>query len=128
MKSIASRINIELVAWVILPEHIHLLLNAYNRNYAEIMHRIKLSFSTNYRKKHHLKSGRIWQLRYWDHIIRDEMDFNRHLDYIHYNPVKHGLINNPGLYPYSSIHKFADVYQSDWGVIEKPLFEGEFGE
>jgi putative transposase len=56
------------------------------------------------------------------------MDFNRHLDYIHFNPVKHGLVNDPKLYQYSSIHKFADIYQSDWGVIEKPDIKGEFGE
>lgn len=74
--------------------------------------------------------GKIWQNRFWDHIIRDQDDMNRHLDYIHYNPVKHGLVDDPFLYEYSSLNLFYKhgYYQRDWGVKEEPIIEGEFGE
>ena len=57
----------------------------------------------------------VWQRRYYDHIIRDENDFNRHLDYIHYNSVKHYNIS-PKDWEYSSFHKFVknEYYDEDW--------------
>ncbi len=59
----------------------------------------------------------IWQHRYWEHRIRDQTDFARHVDYIHYNPVKHGLSRSPVEWPYSSFghHVKAGVYAQDWG-------------
>ena len=60
----------------------------------------------------------IWQHRYWEHQIRDETDFARHVDYIHYNPVKHGLARSPLDWPYSSFGRYvkAGVYASDFGA------------
>jgi putative transposase len=62
----------------------------------------------------------LWQKRFYDHLIRDEQDFARHLDYLHYNPVKHGLIRRPEAYPYSSFGewKTRHVYPDGWGVME----------
>ena len=59
----------------------------------------------------------VWQHRYWEHQIRDETDFARHVDYIHYNPVKHGLARSPLDWPYSSFSRYveAGVYAPDWG-------------
>ena len=48
----------------------------------------------------------IWQKRFWEHLIRDELDFEHHVNYIHYNPVKHGHVIRPIDWPYSSIHQF----------------------
>ena len=48
----------------------------------------------------------IWQRRFWEHLIRDDNDFERHVDYIHYNPVKHGFVKRPSDWPYSSIHRY----------------------
>jgi putative transposase len=50
----------------------------------------------------------IWQLRFWEHAIRDEADYERHCDYIHYNPVKHGLVNSPSDWIYSSFSEFLE--------------------
>jgi REP element-mobilizing transposase RayT len=62
----------------------------------------------------------LWQKRFYDHMIRDEQDFTRHLDYLHYNPVKHGLIRRPEAYPYSSFGEWKNrsVYPEGWGVME----------
>ena len=88
-----------------------------------------MSFSASYLKRLGLKSGRVWQNRFWDHIVRDEKDWNSHVDYIHYNPVKHGHVLTPFEWKNSSIHEFYRLgkYERDWG--ETPIgIEGDFGE
>ena len=59
----------------------------------------------------------IWQRRYWEHLVRDETDFARHVDYIHWNPVKHGLVARVVDWPYSTFHRFVrdGVLADDWG-------------
>jgi putative transposase len=60
----------------------------------------------------------IWQRRYWEHQIRDDGDFIRHVEYIHYNPVKHGLAKSPKLWPHSTFHRYVKqgIYHNDWGT------------
>jgi putative transposase len=67
------------------------------------------------RRKH--RESDVWQRRFWKHTICDEHDLHRHLDYIHYNPVKHGLVSCPHLWGFLSFHKWVeqDRYQPDWG-------------
>jgi putative transposase len=69
----------------------------------------------------------LWQNRFWEHRIRDESDLQKHCDYIHYNPVKHGLVLNPTDWPYSSIHRFiaSGILPEDWGG---KTADGSFGE
>src|SRR5262249_62384828 len=59
----------------------------------------------------------IWQRRYWEHTLRDEKDFERHVDYIHFNPVKHGHVGRVQDWPYSSFHRMVrlGIYPADWG-------------
>ena len=59
----------------------------------------------------------IWQRRFWEHTLRDEEDFNRHVDYIHYNPVKHGLVKRVQDWPWSSFHRYVGLgfYDIHWG-------------
>ena len=69
----------------------------------------------------------IWQRRFWEHVIRDELDYSRHLDYIHYNPVKHGYVSKPSEWQYSSIHRYINsgILPQDWashGEASKQLF------
>jgi putative transposase len=116
----------EIIAWVILPEHFHFLLKPEKRNISDTMKMIKLSFLKKFQRKHDLESGRVWQYRFWDHMIRNADDFDRHLHYIHYNPVKHGLVSSPFDYPHSSISRFGHLYDAEWGKDVK--FEGDFGE
>jgi putative transposase len=123
-----EKYDIDFMAWVILPDHIHFIADFKKHNMSNIIQKMKMSFASNYRKRAGMEFGRVWQNRFWDHIIRDENDLKLHLDYIHYNPVKHGLTRQPFDWQYSSIHAFKDFYNSDWGVMEKMNFNGEFGE
>jgi len=89
------------VAWVILEDHFHALIKIYDVSISDMMHKFKITYSRRFRNKY--RKGRVWQNRYWDHIIRDQNDFNRHIDYIHYNPVKHGIVSDPFAYKYSTL-------------------------
>jgi putative transposase len=66
------------------------------------------------------KERGIWQRRFWDHVVRDDLDFERHLDYLHYNPVKHGYVPCPRDWPYSSFQCWVErgVYEPNWGCAE----------
>ena len=130
IKFVKSNINFVLIAWVILPDHFHLIIDPESNDISEIVKNIKLKFSGLYRSKNNLKSGRIWQYRFWDHVIRNEDDLKQHLDYIHYNPVKHGLTAKPREYCYSSFKEFLaqGLYDEDWGIKEKVDLVGEYGE
>lgn len=119
-----------LIAWVIMPDHFHAIIVSADSEVPAIMKKVKLIFSYHYRTRNSLYRGTLWQSRYWDHVIRNEADLGKHIDYIHYNPVKHGLVRDPFLHPYSSAGKYLEdgLYQRDWGVIGAPKCEGEFGE
>ncbi len=119
-----------LIAWAILPDHFHCLLEYHDKSPSNIFRKIKLSFSTNYRRRLGRASGRVWQYRFWDHIIRNQIDLNSHIDYIHYNPVRHGYVKSPFDWEASSIHAFfaKGYYQRDWGAQEPSGIIGDFGE
>ena len=102
-----------------LPEHLHLMIRPTGKsNFSAIMHSLKPNFTKDYRACLGI-SGRMkfWQKGFWDHVIRDEGDFQRHLDYIHYTPVKHGLVQRPEDWPYSSyaIWQSRGFYPERWG-------------
>ena len=65
------------------------------------------------------KEQAVWQRRFWEHLIRDDNDYLRHVEYIHYNPVKHGHAKAPGDWEYSSFHKYVrqGKYDNNWGVV-----------
>ena len=118
----------KIIAGVILNDHIHMIIEPENMNdIPMIISFFKQNFSkncklqplllNNSRIKKEEKS--IWQRRYYDHIIRDEKDLNRHLDYIHYNPMKHYNIN-PKDWKYSSFKKFVidGFYDENWCNFE----------
>ena len=128
-------------AWVLLPDHMHCIwtLPENDSNYAKRWSIIKRLVSksitgiiappiTTTSQKKRKESG-LWQRRFWEHVIRDSTDFQRHLDYMHFNPVKHGLVNRVSDWPYSSFHRYVDegIYPPDWGG-SKVIDSGEFGE
>ena len=108
-------------AIVILPDHLHSIWTLQDKvaNYSTRWQMIKTHFS----RKMNCKVNNIktyWQPRFWEHLIRDKSDFDNHLDYIHYNPVKHGLVNSPVEWRYSTIHKYIRQgwYEDNWGQQE----------
>lgn len=64
----------------------------------------------------------IWQRRYWEHTIKNDADYAAHVDYIHVNPLKHGLVGRVKDWPYSSFHRFVErgVYPEDWAGADGP--------
>jgi len=118
-----------LLAYVILPDHFHALIECNGNDLSGILGRVKLSFSKHYRNRAGISASHIWQRRFWDHIIRDQDDMNRHIDYIHYNPVKHRMVESPFEWPLSSIHEYRreGFYTADWGRREIEVVSA-FGE
>ncbi|MDS4030693.1 MAG: transposase [Candidatus Contendobacter sp.] len=112
-------------AVVVLPDHLHTLwtLPAGDHDFSLRWRQLKSAFSRAMETEEHLSASRarkrergIWQRRFWEHAIRDEEDFSRHVDYIHYNPVKHGHVKSVVEWPYSSFHRHVGwgVYPADW--------------
>jgi len=118
----------EPLAWVLLPDHLHFLFEIADQNISDVIHNFKIRFSRKYRDIY--RSGRVWQNRFWDHIIRDNDDMKHHFDYIHYNPVKHDYVGRPGDWEWSSFNKYLTegYYTEDWSVVDERAFEGSFGE
>jgi putative transposase len=125
-----ARLDYEMIAWVIMPDHVHLLINPKRQNLSAVIQRIKMSFAKRLMFRAGTPRAKVWQSRFWDHIIRDSDDMRRHLDYIHYNPVKHGLVKKPGDWGQSSFEDFlkSGYYEGDWGCAEPIGMRGDFGE
>jgi putative transposase len=124
-----------LEAQVILQDHLHALwtLPEGDDDYATRWRLIKSAFTRGYVKaapaapvscpSRRAKAEReIWQRRYWEHLIRDERDFGAHLDYIHFNPVRHGLVGAPIEWPHSTFRQWLarGVYDPGWGSNAAP--------
>ena len=109
-----------MLAYVILPDHFHLLIQPNEKsNFSQIMHSMKMSFTLSYKRFLKVNTPlKFWQKRFWDHIIRSEMDLENHLHYIHFNPIKHGYVQDPNNWENSSFHEWQlrDAYslQTDW--------------
>jgi putative transposase len=125
-------------AIVVLPDHLHTVwtLPEGDADFSTRWRLIKASFSRKLAAGEPVSSSRagkgergIWQRRYWEHTIRDENDFARHIDYVHINAVKHGLVTRVMDWPYSSFHRMVihGVYPEDWAGDVSGL-DGEFGE
>ena len=117
-------------AIVILPDHLHTLwrLPEQDNNYSLRWSNIKRFFSTDCQQSQVIisksrlnkREKTIWQRRFWEHTIRDEDDWIKHMDYIHYNPVKHGYVESAKEWPYSSFKQCVTNgwYEDGWGAIE----------
>ena len=120
----------EILAFVLLPDHLHTIwtMPPEDSNFSMRWARIKSKFSRLYLyaggRDGTLSASRvrhdecaIWQRRFWEHTCRDEDDLKHCTDYLHWNPVKHGLVKSVKEYPWSSFHRFvrAGEYHQDWG-------------
>ncbi len=112
-------------AWVVLPDHMHCVwtLPDGDDDYPARWKAIKTAFSKAIPKTERLSAVRkakgergIWQRRYWEHTIRSEKDYAAHVDYVHINPVKHGLARQVKNWPYSTFHKLVNlgIYPENW--------------
>lgn len=131
----------DIPALVLLPDHLHVLwtLPRGDTDYSARWRWIKGEFTRRYLREGGAEQEQtdsrrqrnergVWQRRFWEHAIRDEIDLERHFDYIHYNPVKHGFAACPRDWPFSSFHRCVRErhYPADWGCSSAPppCFDG----
>ena len=128
VRNVRKKLPFEIVAWVVLPDHMHCIwtLPPGDADYASRWRLIKAGFSRQIAgavpaspSKQARGERGIWQRRYWEHLIRDERDLAAHLDYIHYNPVRHGHVERVAEWPFSTFHRYVAVgsYPVDWGDV-----------
>ena len=127
---VKSRFPFDMEAVCLLPDHLHVLmcLPEDDADYPMRIREIKRLFTKAYlnnigsgaprnESRQRKNEAAIWQRRYWEHFIRDENDLNIHIDYIHYNPVKHGWVNAVAEWTWSSFHRYVRLgfYDREWG-------------
>ncbi|MBW6511259.1 MAG: transposase [Desulfuromonadaceae bacterium] len=130
-RTVIARYPFVVDAVVLLPDHLHCLwtLPEGDAGFSTRWRLIKTEFTRHCRPELRVpvsasrlnkKEQGIWQRRFWEHQIRDDEDFRHHLDYIHFNPVKHGLVEDAALWPYSSMRRYlrSGVYPDGWGRSE----------
>ncbi len=114
VRTVHRRHPFDIIAWVVLPDHLHAIwaLPPQDADYSTRWMLIKSGFSRRISSSEPRTSSRkakgergIWQRRFWEHLIRDERDLQNHRDYVHFNPVKHGLVDTASSWPWSSIHR-----------------------
>jgi putative transposase len=124
-RNVRRRHPFDIEAIVVLPDHLHAVwtLPEDDADFALRWRLIKTIFSRGLPAGERISASRagkaergIWQRRYWEHTLRDEKDFARHVDYIHFNPVKHGHVKRVKDWPYSSFHRMVKlgIYPLDW--------------
>lgn len=118
-QTVKAKRPFESLAAVVLPDHLHCIwrLPEGDSDFSTRWQMIKTAFSRRMPATIGKGGKRIWQPRFFEHCIRDEDDFTNHLDYIHYNPVKHGLVASPAKWPHSSFRRFvaSGRYPENWG-------------
>jgi putative transposase len=124
-------------AFVVLPDHLHAVwsLPAGDSDFSTRWRLIKNRFARALPKQEPLNAARIarnergiWQRRFWEHLIRDEADYARHVEYCYINPLKHGFVTRVRDWPYSSFHRDvrAGIFPLDWAGDSETC--GDFGE
>jgi putative transposase len=136
--SVQAKYPFRTVAICILPDHLHAIwsLPPGDADFSLRWSLIKSSFSRTLvgdsprtPSKIAKREKGVWQRRYWEHVIRDDNDLARHVDYIHFNPVKHGYVRRVCDWPHSSFHRFVarGLLPRDWGGDIEDV-SGAFGE
>lgn len=142
IKQIRQRFPFEIDAWVLLPDHLHCIwtLPKGDADFGKRWSMIKRYVSKHCTRlkrddwmnesKHKRMESTVWQRRFWEHKIRDERDFEKHMDYIHFNPVKHGHVKNVSDWPCSTFHRYVKkgTYSVDWGGGVEAEITGDFGD
>ena len=141
LREVKRRHPFHIDAVVVLPDHIHTIwtLPPHDADFSTRWMLIKSGFSRRYAKladvansgasRLRRRERSVWQRRFWEHQIRDEQDYAAHVDYIHYNPVRHGLVSAPGDWPHSSFGRYVGlgVYPADWGAGVPPTIADSVG-
>lgn len=127
VKAVEAKSGFKFSAWVILPDHLHWLTMAGTADYSKAIWAFKRGVSAQFKRTRTISQGDIlWQDRFWEHTIRDDDDYCRHVDYIHYNPVKHGYVRSPRDWQWSSFAEYVanGIYPEDWADGEDIVIDG----
>ena len=145
---VQQRHPFQIVGMVLLPDHLHCLWRMpeddgdFSRRWSMIKRRFTLSWKSAGRTIIPVKPNQrarrqqgIWLPRFWEHLIRDQQDMANHMDYIHFNPTKHGWVACPHLWPHSTFHRWVNegAYREDWNctcrgrVLKPPAFLEKIG-
>ena len=129
--------------WVLLPDHLHCIWTlppddvAFGKRWAMIKRSVAKECGPSLYREEWMSDSKcrrnestVWQRRFWEHAIRDETDFARHMDYLHYNPVKHGLVQCVKDWSFSTFHRYVKdgVYPENWGGIAEATRDEDYGE
>lgn len=129
--------------WVLLPDHLHCIWTlppgdaAFGKRWAMIKRAVTKACGASLVREEWMNNSMrrrnestSWQRRFWEHAIRDEADFAKHMDYVHYNPVKHGLVQQVKDWPFSTFHRYvkAGFYPENWGGIVQATRGEDYGE
>lgn len=125
VRSVKQRHPFVIHSWVVLPDHLHCVMElpSGDADFSTRWRLIKMGFSKALPRDERRSPVRrrrgergLWQRRYWEHLIRDDDDFRAHVDYVHINPVKHGLVESVKAWPYSTFHRYVSrgLYPVDW--------------
>ena len=136
---VRARYPFSMLAYCVLPDHLHAIWRLPGNDAAFGLRwgMIKRGFSAGLPAARFRSTSKvakrekgIWQRRFWEHQIRDETDFERHVDYVHYNPVKHGLVKRVADWPHSSFHAYVTkgVLSPDWAGVSTRSAVMDFGE
>jgi len=132
VRCVKQRRPFRILGWVVLPEHMHSIwtLPIDDAGYSQRWRLIKQHFSRSLEQRGIVRISRqrkgereIWQRRFWEHQIKSEISLQRHLDYVHINPVKHGHTMRASDWPYSSIHRYIrqGFMRADWACAPDVL-------
>ncbi|MBI4697120.1 MAG: transposase [Gammaproteobacteria bacterium] len=136
VRAVRSKYPFRIDAWVVLPEHMHCILTLPrgDSDFSMRWRLIKSAFSrtipaTEIRSRVRREAGErgIWQRHFWEHLIRGDEDLRRHVDYLHANPLKHGLVPRVSDWPHSTFHRYvaAGIYPVDWCGDARAAVRGE---
>ncbi len=126
-------IPFKLLAYCVLPDHFHWIMRMPESTpiFSIVIHSVKRNFTLEYKKKNNIAVPmKLWQPRFYDHVIRDQQDLENHFHYIHFNPVKHGYVDYPEQWDASSFRFWVQngLYPENWRLENEPLTRHGFGE
>lgn len=132
IRLVKQRHPFKIHGWVVLPDHLHCVIELPENDidFPLRWRLIKMGFSKSLPKVERLSPARkrrgergIWQRRYWEHLIKNDKDYQTHMDYVHINPVKHGLVKKVVDWPHSTFHHLVDagIYPVDWAGGDEAL-------
>ena len=127
MREVKLSSGFSMHAYVLLNDHFHWLITPNDLEFPKVMQSRKLRYVHRFKNvTGKEEKTTLWQRRFWDHIICNDHDLHKHMDYIHYNPVKHGVVSKPMDYRWSSFNTHVQLgnYASHWGAYTPPVTIG----